>query len=247
MALAYHGVADVPLRRDPYRLFTPPAALARHIRLLRSWGYELVAFGELARRVGQGEASGAVALTFDDGFADNLHVLLPLLEREGAPATVFVISSGFGEPHPDVPTALRLTAPEVRTLARAGVEVGAHSHTHRDLSILSYHEVLEDARRSRQVLEELVDGPVEVMAYPYGRAGPETRRACGDAGYVAACRTTGQGSWSDPLDLPRQDMTNRCTSLGLRLKRDDRYEALVRTWPGRVARGVFRRAQLLVP
>ncbi len=50
----------------------------------------------------------------------------------------------------------------------------------------------------------------------------------------------GLGSWDTPHHLPRQDMTNRCTLFGLRLKRDDRYEPLMRFAPARAARRLAR-------
>ena len=83
----------------------------------------------------------------------------------------------------------------------------------------------------------MLDEPVEVAAYPYGRANADTVRACRDAGFLAACAATGRGSWDDPHHLPRQDMDQplrRC--FGLRLKRDDRYEPLMRFAPARAAR-----------
>jgi hypothetical protein len=43
------------------------------------------------------------------------------------------------------------------------------------------------------------------------------------------------------LDIPRQDITNASTMLGLRLKRDDRYEPLMRRLPFRAARSLRRR------
>ena len=48
MALAFHGVSDVSLRRDPLGLFVSPDELRRHLARVRSWGYELVGFAELA-------------------------------------------------------------------------------------------------------------------------------------------------------------------------------------------------------
>lgn len=246
LALVYHGVADVPLRVDRHRLFVRPDDLRRQLDRLRTWGYRLVTFGELARRVANGEAAGHASLTFDDGLADNLDALVPLLEGEGAPATVFVVTGWLGQEHPAAPWARIVTADEVRALDAAGLEIGAHSVTHPDLSVLSYDGALRELEESKSTLAAMLGRPVEVAAYPYGRATAETIRACRDAGFSAACRISGQGSWNEPLNLPRQDMDNRCTMIGFRLKRDDRYEPLMRRRAARLARSVRRRLRATV-
>jgi peptidoglycan/xylan/chitin deacetylase (PgdA/CDA1 family) len=242
IAFVAHGVADVPLRRDRHRLFVSPALLADHIGRIRSWGYEFVTFGELAERVKVGSPEGLCALTFDDGFADNLDCLVPLLEREQATATVFAVSGWLGCAHPHAPYATTLDAAGLRALAAHGVEIGAHSMAHRDLTTLTFKEVLEDLTRSRRELETIVGGPVTVAAYPYGRASADVERACLDAGFRGACVTSPHGSWTNPFAIPRQSLANACTGSGLWLKRHDRYEAAMRWFPARAA----RRARLRV-
>ena len=241
LALAYHGVADVPLSEDRHGLFVRPQDLRRQIAKLRSWGYRLVSFGELARLASESEAAGHAALTFDDGLVDNADALAPLLEEEGAPATVFVVSGWLGRPHPTVPWTRIMTEAELAELRATGVEIGAHSVSHPDLSTLSYDAALEELAGSKRELEAVLGEQVEVAAYPYGRANADTVRACRDAGFAAACSATGRGSWRDPHNLPRQDMENRSTMIGLRLKRDDRYEQLLRFAPARAARRLGRR------
>jgi peptidoglycan/xylan/chitin deacetylase (PgdA/CDA1 family) len=240
LALAYHGVDDVPLRRDPHGLFVRAEDFRRQIAKLRSWGYRLVDFGELARLAAASEAAGHAALTFDDGLADNLESLAPLLEEEGAPATVFVVSGWLGRPHRSVPWKRIMTEVELVELRATGIEIGAHSVSHPDLSALSYDDALEELAGSKRELEAVLGEPVEVAAYPYGRANAETVRACRDAGFAAACSATGRGSWSEPHNLPRQDVENRGTMIGLRLKRDDRYEPLMRFALARTARRLGR-------
>jgi peptidoglycan/xylan/chitin deacetylase (PgdA/CDA1 family) len=237
LALAYHGIDDIPLSDDPLRLFVRPPDFVRQVKRLRSWGYAFVHFSELARRVAEGRAAACVALTFDDGFANNLETLAPLLARVDAKATVFVVSGWLGRQHPEASQFRILTEDELRRLHATGTEIGAHTVTHPDLTALARDQATDELRASKSQLEELLDTRVSVAAYPYGRANAETLAACADAGFVAACRTSGNGSWAALHNLPRQDMDNRCSLLGLRLKRDDRYESLMRF---KAVRGVRR-------
>ena len=240
LALAYHGVRDVPLREDPSGLFVRAEDLRRQIAKLRGWGYRLTTFGELAELVAAGDAEGHAALTFDDGFVDNFETLLPLLKDVEAPVTVFVVSGWLGKPHRSAPWTRVVNEEELRALHEGGVEIGAHSVTHPDLSTLSYADARTELEQSKAELERVLGAPVEVAAYPYGRASAETVNAARDAGFRAACAATALGSWDLPHHLPRQDMTNRCTLFGLRLKRDDRYEPLMRLAPARAARRLAR-------
>lgn len=246
LALAYHGVADVRLRVDAHSLFTAPGALRQHIRRLRRWGYRFTTFGVLAELAREGRAEGHVALTFDDGLADNRTTLLPLLRDEGIPATVFVATGFLGGRHPDVPDAPMLDADDILELAAGGVEIGGHSHAHRDLTTLSFDAVCADLRLCREILTDLLGRPARVAAYPFGAATEETRKACREAGFEAAARTSGQGSWDDSWDLPRQDMHSYSGPLGLWLKRHDRYEPLMRRGASRATRSLARRAKTLV-
>jgi peptidoglycan/xylan/chitin deacetylase (PgdA/CDA1 family) len=240
LGLAYHGVARVALSRDIRNLFVAPSLLAKHVTKLRSWGYRFVPFGELAERAHDGSAAGLVALTFDDGLVDNLEILLPFLRSQGLPATVFAVSGWLGQPHPDAPWTRLMTANELRELASEGVEVGAHSLTHPDLTTLEYAAARAELVKSKDELEGILQRPVEVAAYPYGRANDETRQACRDAGFRFACRAEGNGDWTDPHDLPRESLGNGSIVFSLRLKQNPRLRPLQRSGALLWGRAAFR-------
>jgi peptidoglycan/xylan/chitin deacetylase (PgdA/CDA1 family) len=231
LALVYHGIGDVSLRGDEHRVFVRLSDLERHVRRLRQWGYDLMPFSAWARRVFESDARGCAAVTFDDGFVDNLALL-----KLGLPATVFVVSRWLGRPHPYAPRARLMNADELRTLHAAGVEVAAHTRSHASLAQADYASAFAELSGSRRDLETLLDAEVTTAAYPFGRASSEARRACRDAGFLAAAGADGHGRWDDAFHLPRQDMGNRSTDLGLFLKAHDRYHLIMGTWPGRAAR-----------
>jgi peptidoglycan/xylan/chitin deacetylase (PgdA/CDA1 family) len=92
--LVYHRVARVST--DPQLLSVSPERFAEHLELIAD-RYETVRLAELVASAHEGQAPPhAVAVTFDDGYADNLDVARPLLERSSTPATVFVASGYVG-------------------------------------------------------------------------------------------------------------------------------------------------------
>jgi peptidoglycan/xylan/chitin deacetylase (PgdA/CDA1 family) len=96
LILAYHRVTQ--LASDPQWLSVTPQHFAEHLEVLVS-GCQTLKLAELTDR---GRPGGlpprAVVVTFDDGYADNLHEAKPLLDKAGVPATVFVTTGKLNEP-----------------------------------------------------------------------------------------------------------------------------------------------------
>jgi peptidoglycan/xylan/chitin deacetylase (PgdA/CDA1 family) len=90
----YHRVAELSF--DPWRLAVSPERFAEQIAALRRH-FEPMTLAELADDAERGSLRPrAVAVTFDDGYLDNLTDAKPILEQHGIPATVFVASGYVG-------------------------------------------------------------------------------------------------------------------------------------------------------
>jgi peptidoglycan/xylan/chitin deacetylase (PgdA/CDA1 family) len=95
LVLGYHRVAD--LERDHYQLCVSPDRFEEHLRVLKCLGC-VVPLDRIVRFLHYRWPLPrcAVALTFDDGYADNLHEALPQLQRFGMPATFYVFTGWIG-------------------------------------------------------------------------------------------------------------------------------------------------------
>ncbi|MBI2424912.1 MAG: polysaccharide deacetylase family protein [Candidatus Hydrogenedentes bacterium] len=112
-----------------------------------------------------------VALSFDDGFADNLLHAAPILVKHAFPATVFMIAGSAGACFPagSGNEADRiLDWPQLRELAAMGIEIGAHTLTHPRLSQCSVAQQREEIGGSKKRIEDELQAAVHSFAYPYG-------------------------------------------------------------------------------
>jgi peptidoglycan/xylan/chitin deacetylase (PgdA/CDA1 family) len=93
--LMFHRIADPPC--DPWALTVSPLRFEEQMRALRAWSIPL-SMTEFVRRLEDGTLPAlAVAVTFDDGYVDNLRVAKPILEKVGVPATVFLTTGFLGQ------------------------------------------------------------------------------------------------------------------------------------------------------
>jgi peptidoglycan/xylan/chitin deacetylase (PgdA/CDA1 family) len=167
-----------------------------------------------------GSGRPQVALTFDDGYADNYeYAFEPLLAR-GMTATFFV-TVGFLERDPGVMRRLAviwrtpidaldpLRWEQVEIMQRAGMTFGSHTWSHQNLAELTVAEAALELRCSRDVLEERLGATVDAVAYPFGKlrhhVAADTLRIAAAAGYtrgfVSSLRAI--AARDTPLRLPR--------------------------------------------
>jgi peptidoglycan/xylan/chitin deacetylase (PgdA/CDA1 family) len=92
--LMYHRVTEPA--NDPYLLAVTPKHFAEQLDVIRKYGVPM-RLQQLVHSLRDARVpTRAVALTFDDGYADNLHQAKPLLELHDIPATVFMTAGQVG-------------------------------------------------------------------------------------------------------------------------------------------------------
>jgi peptidoglycan/xylan/chitin deacetylase (PgdA/CDA1 family) len=94
--LAYHRIAEPSC--DPYGLAVSPREFADQMEVLRRYARPMRLHEVVHGLNGRSLLPGAVAVTLDDGYADNLHAAKPILERFDIPATCFVTTSAIDSP-----------------------------------------------------------------------------------------------------------------------------------------------------
>jgi len=201
--LMYHHVADT-VQPGPYAraLTVTPQEFARHLAWLRAHGCEAVTVNTIVNDAVSHSVRGCeVAITIDDGYDDAAAHALPLLRQFGAVATFYVTSGFLNDPG-------HLSGSQVKRLADAGMEIGAHTIDHLDLTALGDAEAAHQIGASGQVLKELTGASVSTFAYPSGQLDARVERLVKAAGLRNATSTqpgtlTAPGALQDLYALPR--------------------------------------------
>ena len=270
--LLYHRIATS--ESDVHALCVPPEVFRRQTEFLARHR-RIVPLREMALAAMEGQSlDGAVAITFDDGYLDNLELAAPILAEFGAPATFFLTSEQLDRPrrfwwdvlegavlqssasrlvlriagedwlrplgterratHDELYGLLKRSGPavrddvvrqltswaavtalssdrpvmshELRTLASLpGVEIGAHSVHHLDLTAVGRTELFQEVFECRSTLERATGRSVDLFAYPYGSVSPLAVEMTAAAGYLFAvtCEARALRPYERAHRLPR--------------------------------------------
>jgi peptidoglycan/xylan/chitin deacetylase (PgdA/CDA1 family) len=186
IVLMYHGT---PNSQPSSKYSIRADCFNAHLHFLKKHGWHTVHFKDLHDASALPEKT--VALTFDDGYADNYEgAFLPLAENK-MKATWFITTDCIGKyAHwmgAPSPQTQMLTVEQLVQMEKAGMEIGSHTCSHPDLTTLSYPQQLEEMTQAKQMLEAILPGKTSSFAYPYGRYNTDSLKAAKDAGYQLAC------------------------------------------------------------
>jgi peptidoglycan/xylan/chitin deacetylase (PgdA/CDA1 family) len=228
LILMYHSVSSPEL--DPNLLCVSPDRFQQQLDWLRRHGLRGVSARELILASENGAAAGLVGLTFDDGYRDFLTSALPVLDRYGFTATLFVVAGLLGGENV-WDGALRwplLDADELREVRAHGIEIGSHGMSHARLAGLDQVDLKREVQESRELLSEVLGGAVDGFCFPYGSLDGPAVQAVREAGYGYGCGVKVPTATVGRFSLPRVHVGQRDGAFRLTLKRRV-YSAYART------------------
>jgi peptidoglycan/xylan/chitin deacetylase (PgdA/CDA1 family) len=219
----YHRVDRLPcydqLTVSPERFEQHMAYLATHHRVISLTQ-------ALAELKSTEKMRCAVAVTFDDGYRDNLLYALPILERYKIPATIFITTQFCDQTfrHPryaDTVQPLHITWEEAKDLSRHnGITLGSHSVSHPYLPRLPNRQAEFEIGESRKLIQQKTGIAVDFFCYPSGDYGWRESGYAKHAGYLGAVTVApGANRKTTPLyELRRTEVTQNDNIADLKAK-----------------------------
>lgn len=189
--LGYHRVAA-----GRGSLTVAPTVFREQMEAVRACGAQIVRLADALDLLARGPVEGRwLAVTFDDGYADNVENAEGVLAGLGIPATVFLPTSvidgrttyyWFGDRRPRA-----LSWDEIRDAAGRGtLDFQSHTRTHPWLPDVSEEQARDEIFGSRSDLAEQLGTTPSSLCYPGGLYSPREERLVAEAGYRAGVTTT---------------------------------------------------------
>jgi peptidoglycan/xylan/chitin deacetylase (PgdA/CDA1 family) len=208
--LAYHSID-----KSSSVISTSPNKFQAQMKYLKHTSVHVVSLKDIVTCIKDNKRlpPKAVAITFDDGFQNFYSVAYPVLREYGFTATVFLVPEYCGKNNqwdgqPDgIPILDLLDWHEINELACNGIDFGAHTMTHPNLSDLPLGTAVREIVGSKILIQDHLEKEIFFFAYPYGELNGSFKRIVEDKFYGACSTELGfVKSNSDIYSLPRIDM-----------------------------------------
>lgn len=189
--ILYHRIASTSGGKID-GLTISPARFERQIAWLARRGYTGICATDWAlwRRGEVQLPHKPIFLTFDDAYEDIATYAFPVLQKYRFKATTFVVTGQVGGSNiwdsskGTAPMAL-MNLEQIRYWSQRGIEFGAHSRSHADLTTLSQADCRREIEGSKSELAGMLGTEVRAFAYPYGKVSESVHRVVSESYDVA--------------------------------------------------------------
>lgn len=176
--LMYHMVSNHKKDAKFNSLRVKPLEFENQIKFLVEDGWNFFTMSELIEKKDE-LPNKSVAITFDDGYEDNITNALPILKKYNAKATIYLVidrhdrewsskrkkKNNSGE----LKNEPKLNDDQVKKLIDSGlIEIGSHTMTHDNLPNLSNEEKLKEISNSKEEIEKTFNIKCNSFCYPFG-------------------------------------------------------------------------------
>ena len=203
--LQYHHVSE----KLPAVTSVSEETFKSHLTYLKDNNFNVIHLDKLLSHTKQGKALPAktVAITFDDGYDNNIEQAAPILEAFGYPYTIFVNPQLIDES-----TSYVMTWDELRALSKRGALIANHSAKHDYLHLKLAGEtqaqwlkrVRDDILFSEKRIKEEVGHNFKLLAYPYGEFNRPLQNLVKELGFIGIGQHSGAVSkYTDYTRVPR--------------------------------------------
>ncbi len=184
--LLYHRVINDPSLAGKHGTYVTTKQLEAHLEYLHKNNYTPITFEDLSMINRFDKDKKYVILTFDDGYEDNYTLLFPMLKRFNFKAVIFMVT-GKKENTWDYLDEGRtfplLERAQILEMNKYGIEFGAHTMNHVDLTKVEVAEAKQEIEGSREALEGILGKKVSAFAYPYGSVNETVKELVKRAGF----------------------------------------------------------------
>lgn len=191
---AFHRVTEEESKDEAMRKYfaITPGRLERLIQDHLKKSYRFVSVGQVQKMVqAKKYPYKFIAVTLDDGYADNFENAYPIFKRYNIPFCIFISESFITN---RISPYKMLTEEQIIELSKDELcTIGSHTALHLNLSELSIQKQKEQIEGCKIWLEKLLQRPVAHFAYPYGAFTSQTIEVLQSTGIKMACNGWGGG------------------------------------------------------
>lgn len=187
-----------------------PARLESLIVEYQRKGYEFISMAEVAERMKGKDGKKFVAVTLDDGYANNYEEAYPIFKKYHVPFCIYVCRGMVtGERKEDnIEHYKMLSIEQLRALDKDPLcTIGGHSSSHVRLTNLSKDLQTQEIYGCKLWLESTLGHIIEDYAFPYGSYNADTLAILAKIGITRAVASWGGGVRRNTperiLDIPR--------------------------------------------
>jgi peptidoglycan/xylan/chitin deacetylase (PgdA/CDA1 family) len=186
--LLYHHIEDVPATASvaKQRWSLSPKKFEAQLDWISARGFHPVTMEQWIAHVKHGQSLPAkpIVLSFDDGWKEHYAVVFPALKKRNFAGTFFIITDSVGH-------SAYVNWEQLQEMSASGMDIQSHALTHSRLSTLPPEKALREILDSKKILENRLNKPVVLLAYPYGSYDDDVIAAAKAAGLEGAATISG--------------------------------------------------------